>query len=823
VRLLGRLLLLTLVFTLALWGGRWASERLTWRLVSTPATRAEAELSSAQPSPAHVLGPAWTVFDLLPATRALRVLTNASVPPAVAASGGAWPYALAYEVRDPDDRVLAAGIYHHRAGVVRFSDERAERQRGFYLDEGVVPTDARILLLNLGGLGTPRRLRLRLDQRDAVIAEVVARVYERETLPEHKLRRAWQRLTDNRRRAVTRGSVYGPDLLREDEQLDFLRRVWRPIAPVGIAGQDYWARTLYTRIEPEGERVVAPVAPEGLPAGPALRAVVPLPDQPVLVRLEAEWAAASAAGDGSAQVAWFGNGPGERAVRGWERAVSGSPFVGEFIGGLLEVRATQPMVTRAYREDAPGPTAELTPPPRTLRSFLLDPQHPLEYPVDHLDGAPTPLRVDLRRTLPPAGDPATPPVVRYALLEASGRVRAEGELAVGGDPSLYDRLGGVPPWEGRVSEPASHHFRVPPGIDRLRLVSTGPVLAVGYSRPPGLVREVRVPEDYRPSTDDAGRVPPWFWLRPRDHEPLVRGGRVRLLAVQARPPRDDPELLAGQYQWQVVVPEGAWVGRRLLTPGRADRPGRDEALAAGFHTLEAGREVRLRFAAVDGGSRVAPGLVVLPRGTAPLEVSVTVDGVRVLRERLAGRAAELTLPALPAGEHRLRLDASAPGSWLVSHVAGPPPAMLRRLAVRLGPDGASYLLEKGRTAPEVVTGEVYLAAGHSGRVRLCARLEGDPPADPGPVAEWTFRDRCYDVRSEPIGAVPVLDGGPALGPAQRFFLPLGADLAAGTYRLRVTVEGQDPVHLVLYRVTPGAHEQLRWFREQVLADARSVD
>lgn len=818
MRFFGRILLGLLLLLVLFGAGKelW-HQAISWlRQGAIPAV-AEREVTV---STVYLAEEDWLTFSLPAGSHLLKLLSNANFPSAAAAPGEEWPYALEYRVLGGEGEELSRGLYHHRSAQV-FSRQQATEEilpAAYYLEGDRQPAEGRVLLLNLEGLANPAQLQVRLAQGEPAVASVALRLYHLEQEADHKLGFLWQRLSQGQRQSLARGSVYPPELLSAAEKRNLVREGWRPLGPQGVAGKDYFSRQLYLLAGETGEAFEPPVLPAGLLISASNCGTLLLPPGGGEVRLEflpalAERQPAAGAALG---LTWYGPEPGERRSYPLAWELGGTGFSATFPPGLLELSAPGAVVVRAYLV-ADGTETEITPPPLYLRGYLTAPGQELFYPVDHAAAAATPMRLDFRTfvaeseggmTLPQQGQ------LEFSWLDAAGEVIRSGSLPLDSLPSRYDRLadGGL---EQLLAEPNSFYFELPPAVSRVRLVASVPVLASAYTRPADLLRELRVPEkDLAPGAEDE-RQPAWFGLRPQNHESLLESGRSLLLMLQRRPPTEErPEVLAGHYLWEDFHPEGSWRGRYLLTPRQPQSPRRLEALPATYLPLPPTGEAWLNLVSPMGQPSVSPELLWLRPSAAPAKLGLFVDGALYWSGELAGSRGELSLPHLPSGRHRLRLEGQGDGDYYLSHADGGDKALLKRLANRFDGEGLTFVVEKKQQS-EVLSARLYVPRTQRRASRVRVTIEGPSRSATGPLREWSFLSRRYELEPDPAAAVAVavlhsaeeVDGGRA------FFIPLGSDLPAGRYRVRMELDQGPGGYLILARLTPGKSSQRFHYRE----------
>ncbi|WP_043342154.1 hypothetical protein [Belnapia moabensis] len=840
MRLLGRLLLLLLVLPPLAWGAlaAWQGAR-TW-VGGDLATLTR--LGTAQTTLAYVLdNERWTRFPLVGPQAAVRLVSHADVSAEWRDDAEAeFRYAYAVQVVDSLGGLLRETVLHQRTGIAALRDPASGEAftTTAYADAEEIPTTASALVLAIEDL--PRAaaaLRLRLVSAVPDISRVAIRVYQRTPVNDRRVAVQWDRLTAEQRIRLAEGNAYPAALLTEAERTNLLRRQWKPIGPSGIAGRDYRSRSLFLLQDLGGEPIDPPALPPGLFLDTRHNGTLRLPEAGAALTLRVEPVAPSSASSGTLRLAWYGTSLAQREARELPWSAAQPDLRVELGGGLLELASDQPVAVRAFLPDGTELTQEIP----QLRAFVAGPEASITFPVLHLQGqGPTPLRVDLRclcfdamparggaagtaAALPAAAllaGPGAAPVLRYELLSADGAVLRRDEMPVPLEPSPYDRLLGQD--RLALSEPAKLHFVVPREAVALRLAASVPVLLNGYNRPPDLPWRVMIPEDRFAPEDPLGTRPAWFGMRPAEWDALLAANRSVLLATQPRPPEDDPELLAGRYDWEQFMPGGNWLAREVLAPREAT-PLRRLSLGAVFSPLPEDGEVAMELVPATPGGPVTPVLLFLRDAPGPATLRLEVDGRPHLTTQAAAARGTLPLPPIPAGTRRIRAFAPPGTALYLSQVTPLPGALISRRAIRLPAGETVFDYEKrapvGAERPELVVAHFYAqpAPGSAARQEVAISIEGGPPRDLGPHAHFTLRERLYDVRRGPEPPdVRVLGvaAGPA-GPERALFLPFGPDLPPGLYRIRIRLSEGPEALLSLTRTTPGLIERRDIRREQI--------
>lgn len=813
MRRIGYLLVTGMLLMLVVWLVGWV-----WRTLDTQELTAylSGQIEDARPSNAYSQqGNNWLEFQLDGNGSSVHVVSNASVQrSAVPDDAALWWYAFEYQLLDADGSLLKKGVYHHRTHVSWYREALQGRllTRDFFLDPQLVPADGRRMIVPLEASIRPVRLRLRVNHADPALLAVMFRVYEQETLAAHKLEYRWQRLSDSRKQSLARGNVYGPEHLRNEEKLNLLRRRWRPLGPTGIKGTDYATRKLYVKQELPGDAIDDAVLPYGLYVDVHTNGIVPLPEGGGRIRLQWTPVAGSDAAepDDRLVVRWYGRNLGQRSETAVEITPGQVQLEADFGEGLLEVQSRHALVIRAFQSKHDS-LEEITPEALQLRVYRPDSSLPVEYRVDHVGEQPTPLRIDVRTVLS-VNAPGVQEPVRFELLDAGGKVLSAGVLNQDAVASHHDRFARIEP-DRQLSEPARNYFRLPAGVARVRVYATGGSLISAYSRPSDLVREVRFPEDlYAARSETYHTQPAWFVMRPANEQVLLRDLRGERLVLQQRPPVDDPQLLAGHYDWEEYHPVGSWRGRHLLIPRDPGLPVRDLARGAVYGVLPVNREVTVELRDFEGHREIRPTLLFQRDQKQPVDIAVWLDGGSWYTTRIAGHRGQFQLPSLPTGQHRIQIQGPDDSLWFMNYTGDHGPAYLRRLASTVGPDGLEFKYHKQSAEREILTGQLYQT--QSDRMRLHVAIDHTSSAALQPLDDWTFVHRTYDLRAADEGRVPVLNTrAQTVDAGRRFFITLGADLPPGNYRIQIRPEQEEDAYLALYQLLPGQQLVRLFLRE----------
>ncbi|MBM3300245.1 MAG: hypothetical protein FJY85_09850, partial [Deltaproteobacteria bacterium] len=621
------------------------------------------------------------------------------------------------------------------------------------------------------------------------IGGAVVRLYNLEPTSEFRLDRMWLRITPRQKEQLAIGHVYPPDLLSDQEKRNITSRLWIPVAPAGIAGRHYQERKIYVVKDIQGSPVEEPIIPAGIYVDERLLGTMPVPEGGKRVRLAiASLTQTSSPSLTDVTLRWYGPTLADR--RSWSIHRRSQTEIQErfFQGGLLEISSQDPVTVRvAWPEE--GSEVDATPENLYARTYVLHDEWEVKYAQFHVDGKPTPFRADfLILSQVQIGRQYQ---VRYAFLDNEHRALRSGTIGFEAFPSKYDRaiLGFD---QVLVSDPVSFFFNVPPTTSSVVFHCPEPVLVNAFTRPPDLVKEMRVPEDfYREIPLSAEQDPIWFTVLPENHKELMRESRSVLLRTQLRPPQDDQDVLAGRFFWEDFWPTDSWAGQHILTPQDEDIPyQRQEALLTGCQKLSLGQPLELDIQSDKGLDVVRPIFVFLrPDTPGPFNIGMTVDGDQLYESEVTGSRGIIWLPPMRAGRHLVTIQAPSDCTILMNSVASAKPQHMLRFACLLSDKGLNVEYVKRSDGDETLSMMFFSPFGETRRAVVRVRLKAHVPPEPGPLQGFTILDRRFTTRPSDLGPFPVLNSpGENVDGGQRLFFPIHGDIPEGRYLVRVDLE-----------------------------------
>ncbi|MBF0471466.1 MAG: hypothetical protein HQL48_08830 [Gammaproteobacteria bacterium] len=755
----------------------------------------------------------WLTFPLILNGDRLRILSNGELPPEAATEDPrGWHYALAYRLLDSGGREMEQGIYHHYTRITRFSlgDSTEKFTPAFFREEAQLLADTRILPLNLKALPRNLTLQLRLEAHDPIFRGVVVRVSQQEKIEEAKLQTLWQRLNLESREGIATATLYPADLLHRREQENLLREMWRPLGPRGVPERDYTPRPFLVWEEAVEMVADTPYVPsDGIEFGGLHQAVISLPEEGGDLRLEL-----SAAREEMFTLPitlyglWMGRQAEERRDLNWQ-------WQGEAVhlslerGGKLWLKSSQPLVVRAFLT-RDGREEEITPDPAPTAVWRVDGEEPLRFALHpHPEAEATPHRLQLRAVALPqqrevtALLPATAEV-QWRLLDRTEAVISTASVQWQPVASPYDWVE-TPLGRGLASLPEMVYLPLPPEGAALEISAPAPLWIALANRPPGLVKESKVPEDAYPFADE-GPLPTWFTLRPQGWRQRRQQGDMVLLRQQ--PDLNETEEWGGEpWRWRSYFPQDGHSGRYLLLPrAEGGEPLAPELRSSGYRQLPLHRPLTLRLLAEPHRETLTPRLIYLWHGAQQQRCQLRLyrDGELWWQGPVVAGSGEILLPSVAVGRHQLHLKSKCDGEMKLFLSNAPAPTEIRRYAERLQPGvPLTYAVEKeDRPEPQILSARIYHRRGEAQRSRIRMTLQPQQRRKGETLRDWSWLSRRYDLRPPQKGerdqeAIAIATQAWSLDQGEFFSIPLGRDLPPGSYRLTLTLEEGPGLYLTL--------------------------
>ena len=811
----------------------------------------------------------WVEFHIPADAQSIRVLLNAALSTrekpieTLTDPRSGWRYVIEYELVDSRGTVIEHAPYHLRSGI----RELVDSDTGELIDPlvfgttSLVATQTRLIQLPLGiddQQSRPTRIRIRTQQRDPEVVEIVARVFTQQERAHYQDRSTWKHISAKTRRQLARFCVFDQKFLTRSEQASLLRWQWEKALPVSAP----IIRHLYFVGDIDDQEVGQPTLPTGVSIEPGWRSTIPVPTADGELRLVFERTDSSSSNAAFVNVSWARNALEPPINEEIEIEGDALQYKLPLNGGIVEVQTSEPVSYQSYwtnlqttpvtiTDDAPplerGQEIELSQAVAggSVRVYLAD-QTAVEYAISHIDDQPTAFRLSARLgfgeaflaedslekqegKLGQAEVWSVSKLLRWEYLDALGKPIDAGELMIEPEISPYDRL-----WKQSrphlVSEKKSFYFSIPMQATTIRFSSEQPFLVSGAVRPYDLPWVTRVPEDQQPFERRNRISRKWFTLTPNSHLASIANNRAFMLSTESRvglfDEDDDLEetIAPDESVWYRYEPKGDWIGRQVLVPAAEENEVRLQSLDSYFFEVQPSQTYTVKDFNFRTNQPYQLRYIFTSKDSATQGIAkddwlkVWLNGRLVQEKRLTSARGRVPLNIEKFGDSaELRFECSQNAALFFSgaDLEGAP-RYLKRTACRLEQGTLKFPYYKASADLETLTLSIYrteqFAGGENGRCQLDVRIEPDQQdtAQPvllgqtGPVEQLTALHRVFDLKAAKDQNRAILLGADTpLDIEHKCFIQLGADLPAGNYTITTTrTDGDRNGFVLLHQLRP---------------------
>ena len=733
-------------------------------------------------------------------------------------------YAIDYQVLNESAEVLLEKKYHLRSflpntiiakpditkpgstedgALAKTAAPATDRPRTEQVEPKFIPqhtavlTASRFFDVDLSTLDQPRSVRMRIADKETVINEILVRPLMRGRLTADKARLRWARLSEDKKRKVTRQYIYPHTLLHDSEIKTRLSQRWYPTAP---SDTRFTSHILYS-FRSDNDEVVYEDVPVriGRAFGGELLLTALIPKSgtyrlffqsvdgaalpPVAVTLR-HW-------DPDPRIATeeiLQMDPGQATI---ER---------QFGKGMIELRS--PVLLRAAITSEHAETKHINK-VYSASAYQLDAKKPVIYDIARNPGQASALRISVRQAVGIYGSKqanqaiphATSPP-HYRVLDRDDKVLLSGKLSVNPLLSPYGRLIGHNATY-HVSESQNTYLPLPDNASRIEIYGSPELFTYAYLRPTYLPVIRVIPRDYRAWEHLGGRTPSWFLMTAFNDLDLALSSRRNRLYSQPTPPVVDEQISAGFFSVREIQPRGDVWGKYILASLAYDKQPRVGADKLYF--AEIPKTGSLTLTAPPGIATVAPGLLFHRRSETPETIAVRIDGKLLDHYPVSGRSGLIRLPPIKVGAHNIQIGGDQTTRWYINQ-CDCRYTYQRRFAYKFINGVVEFDIRKTSHEDEIIT-LLAFTDSQGAPADLQTELLGFSRS-PTPSTSWSFKKLQFAVRPDTHskGGFELDFAGRPVGNPERLFIRLGADIAPGTYRLRVRQTGGPEALIQAYKL-----------------------
>ena len=792
----------------------------------------------------------WSEFYVASDAVSIRLMTNGALndtewpQESQTDPRSGWRYSVEYQLLDFNGKVLKESLYHLRSGV----RELVDADTGEVIDPlvfgktSMIATQTRFIQIPIATDGVrPRRVRIRVGERDPEVVEVVARVRTRHERPHYKERSTWKQISSRTRSNLARFCVFDHKFLTSSEQASLLKWQWMKAPPVE-AGT---IRHLYFFGDVDDQEAYQETKLLGTCLEPGWRSTIALPKSRGELRLDIERTEQETTRPAYLTGNWF-DGEGNPPEH-FQYTVSENQLVISlpYEGGILELESSETIFVRSYwrnleansavlNDDGKplqiGEEVELTKKSgeKALRVYLAD-QAGVSFPISHFSNQPTPFRLSARlgygnaflseeniarknKGFEHPQSWADMRTLRWEYLDSRGNKIDQGEMEILPEISPYDRI-----WKNGFPHPTSEktafYFSVPPAASAVRLVADEPFLVNASVRPRNVPWLIRVPEDQQAYERQSRRTRKWFGLKPDSHIDLIAANRSFMLSAQSRVGIIDLDADAEEtldpdaFIWHRYEPRGDWIGRQILVPTDDD----SEIMRRAMHAwlFEATPNGQHKINEYDFETKDDYRLTYISTAKHPGNLRVWHNGRLVQEESLVSSRGQVKLDLTRTDDTstlRFECDEHTRLFFSGAKLDGAP-RYLKRTACRLQDGELEFQYTKTSIEAETLTLSIYREQDAAERCKLEVKIvipeEIARLKQTGPVEHLTMLHRIYDLKAAQQRQAVLVGADTHLDVEHKCFLQLGEDLPPGEYTIKTNrLDGNRHGFVLLHQLRP---------------------
>ena len=766
----------------------------------------------------------WTTFHLPGDALAVRVFSNAIVEktseneaPTLSDPRRGFRYAIEYEFLDGQMNSLDRGVYHFRSGVKELVDPESggivDPIKFADFDANVAQT--RVMQISLeAGMRRARIVRLKTTEMEEGVLEILARTLYKTKRKNLDRYGAWDSVSDHRKEIVARNSVYEHRLLDHNSRIGLLKWEWNRTSSVGEPLRRY----LYFDGDSDDLEIVEAPFPQGVVVQPGWKVVAPVCSGLAKIRVEATPLDKGASIHGQLHYRFKDPDSGLENCGSRKFAPSGNheSHLVEIndVSGVVEFETECPAALRFWcrKPSADGSLewTEIEVEPKHSTVYIAD-DRPVAFSVSHVNDEVTPLKASFRFAEDRMFDAESSNRdltrsrrIHWRFVGDAGQTIQEGVEELNPEISSHERF-----WRERVTfsvtDAIKLWFPVPPNVASVEFwCKDSPVLINAHTRPAGLPAQTRVPEDYNVVQRKNSPYRRWFTVRPRDHQEFIAENRVLNLGIQNRLP-EFAEESREKLVWNRFLPEGDWLGSRILVPAKDPLESQDSQKPDSvwlWHEMTSRAE--FDFETLDRTSHYGNVEVSFMSELPAGPISVWCNDELIASKEFSSSRGEFRI-TLPQVRGTLRFEFQNGVRVFASGIEmDSSNGYLRRTAMRVGSSPTRFEYEKKSNEDELLTLTLYRDESESTRASLKARIvpHDSTATSHQPRDTWTIRDRSYDLSLLPVASSLLVDRTGRLDSGSRCFIKLGHDMPPGKYTIEVQREDAMAGYLLLYQTVP---------------------
>ena len=617
-------------------------------------------------------------------------------------------YSVEYTLLDEQNNTLNQGTYWFNAKPSRWVRQQENRQDEnltegstskssiennlvpelFLSDSNFYAGAPKSIFLHMSHWPTARTLKLSLQHQPSEITGAAVYVNQNFSRSQEEVTKLWRKLSESKRTRLTEGVNMYPHYIWSSAEIDaLLSNYWQQLGPDGVVDVDFTTLGLYRVTDAQPVTVTDNSAPS-LPAS----TLVVSKDQNLTFPIHST---------GEVQLTYRPLNPNinnQDITLTFHNVDASEPIIvkqainptistwqGTIPKGLLEISADQALEIEFQKmpdEESEHHNKHFK------RYFLVGPNQPLTYPIEHWQGQATPVQIKTRAIINPLGlstDINTTTSANW-LTDKDTPINSNSRsnplshrLSINYQPSQYERLAGgqmtmtEAELTNRVSVEKSAYYLAPSSVHTLQITSTSPVLVDISTRPFELPLLRNIPGHNRSWFDDESYIPTWFNLRPNNYHTLISQDQSVMLRTQHRPLIDREASLSEQFTSEQIPPDQTQSNlNQILVPESSDEKLSSASPARRYRQLnpastQLNQPEKLNYTNTSSYRTLSPSLVYESDNGNPRKIDIALDNQVIHSQWITGKWGKITLPQITKGIRSLVVRSSNE-KWFTNQV-----------------------------------------------------------------------------------------------------------------------------------------------------------
>lgn len=710
-------------------------------------------------------------------------------------------YQMSLEFFDAKDKLLFSHEHHTQTSIEQLQEVSGTRiPLRFFDDLDYSVGKSRSIYIRQDQYKNASYVVIHLLKKSKDIENIAVSFYQH-TLTDNNLSplMSWQRFSDSQKQEKAKAHALTADFLEPQEQFALAIKRWDPIAPEGIPNQDYSQRNLY-RISPNGSYWSNAIDIKQFDhISDNYKAVTyAVHDKTsVTFRLQHGYTADKPY---HVTMTWHPPHAGLPITKQYNFSQNSVEIKETFERGLVEFSSSIPVsITASQYDESKFPNEE-----HFISTYQVDDSNALTYELNNDDQAILPLRISMYQyQLLGQEKEQNPLVITYQWLDANKNEVKSGEFEINDLPNSYIQLHSPEPSDQLLYSKLSY-FNIPKTVKSIVFNSSGRGLINVAMSPTNLDYTKQFPNHKRNWFDDETMRNRWHELRPDNWQLIAQSGSRHLLKTYHKPVTIAPEILAGDYNSQLLdtLPSGLF-WRELLLPfsniNRVTQPNTQFV----YSRIKSNENFK-----IDPTLEASPSLLFIKPNSDISKLNLHINGKKFAAQSLAGHWGKIKL-----NETKINNNIKYSNNdilWFINYqpVNGKDSYHARKAVAISQKQPVTFSVNKTS-----VKSNLLIRYYPSDKFETTLSINIDKPLQVGINTAFTRRSQRWQLAADNNLSGLVMQSNIKVGKEHRVPISLLDDLPQGNYQITISAESNSTGFIAVSQTTLGVENNQPIFSE----------